>query len=139
MSQGRLQPYLAPLILATLLSACGGTAEFPLVGSSRAPGADGTVQIEQIEGGNRLVTIGVTNLLPPARLGRGLTTYVVWFDGNNQTLKAGTLQYDDDNREGHMMATTPMASFTVKITAERNANVGSPSDVVVASRRVASE
>ncbi len=118
---------------------CGGASEHVVVGTERAPGADGTIQVEEIEGGSSLVTISITNLLPPRRLGDGLTTFVVWFEGGGTPVKAGTLDYDEDTRAGSMMATTPMTELTVSITAESEAAVTSPSDVVVVQRRVSTE
>ena len=46
------------------------------------------------------------------------------------------LAYDADDRVGRATATTPLSRFTVTITAERNGNTGSPSDIVVARRQV---
>ncbi len=114
--------------------------EYALVGAPLAAGTDGTVQVEELEGGNRLVTISVDYLPPPARLGDGLTTYVVWFVPNGQpAVKAGSLDYDPDNRQGRMHATTPLHRFRLKLTAEESGAVAAPSDVVVVNRIIGSE
>lgn len=129
---------LAPLALGSsyFLAACSGTREYTLLGTERAPGIDGMVRIEEIDGGNHLVTVSMTNLVPPNRLSSGLTTYVVWFCGPGAPTKAGALAYDEDNREGSLFATTPYTDFELRITVENSPSVASPSDVLVVRRRV---
>ncbi len=131
--------FLAALLLCMALG-CGGPAEYALAGSARAAGADGTIQVEEIEGGNRMVTLTIQHLAPPDRLGSGMTQYSVWFvRAGAQPQRAGNLEYDADARQGTMMATTPMTRFTVKITAEADGNAVAPSDVVVADREVGAD
>ena len=131
---------LAPLALCSLLAlsaGCGGPSEYALVGSARAAGTDGTVQLEEIEGGNQMVTLTLDHLPPPARLGDGMTVYVVWFmQEGGQPAKAGALEYDEDARTGHMIATTPLTQFTLRITAEESRDVTAPSDLTVAEQTV---
>ncbi len=116
---------------------CGGPDEYAIVGTARAAGSDGTVQIETIEGGNKMVTIAIDHLPPAERLGPNLAIYAVWFiPPDRPPEKAGILEYDPSERTGRMMATTPHRQFTLQITAEPDATTVSPSDVVVASRVV---
>ena len=135
-----LRPLLAVAagaLVASSTPGCASTQEFALVGTPRAPGLDGVVQVEGIEGGSRLVTVSLTNLLPPERLAQHYATYIVWFGASEgDPVKAGSLEYDEASRQGSMFATTPLRSFELRITAEPNANVTTPSDVVVARRRV---
>ncbi len=133
----RLVIVVALSIPALLLSACSGTSEYAIVGTARAAGTDGTVQVEPIEGGNHLITLSLKHLPPPARLGNGLTTYVVWLvPHQGQPNLAAVLGFDPDSRTGNATATTPFEQFTIKVTAERNRNVATPSDIVVATRSV---
>lgn len=126
------------LAMALILAlGCGGSSEYAMVGTARAAGTDGTVQVETIEGGNRLVTLSLEHLPPPDRLGDDMTVYVVWFIGEDApATKAGVLAYDADSRQGTLTATTPLEAFTVRVTAEVDRNAGSPSDIVVAERQV---
>lgn len=111
--------------------ACGGSRQFILQGSDRAPGADGQVLIERQDGGNYLVTVTATNLLPPARIDAALTTYVVWFQPPEQTpQRVGVLAYDEGNRSGEMTATTAVTGFSVIVSGEASADVAAPSDFV---------
>lgn len=87
-----------------------------------------------------MVNVAVDNLPPAERLGSELRIYAVWFIVNGQPpQKAGNLEYDPDARTGRMMATTPHRQFTLKITAESDGSVVSPSDVVIANRQIGDE
>lgn len=131
---------LAVISLSVLLGACGGTAEYSVVGRDSASGADGTVTVEEIAGGNRLVTVALKFLPPPDRITPGATVYVAWFETANQpAIRAGALEFDADARTGNVTATTPSPRFKLKITAERNANVATPSEFVVAELNVTPE
>jgi len=126
-----LQVVLA-LVVGVAGLACGGTRQFALQGSNQAPGADGVVRIDRQEGGNFLVSVTTTNLLPPARVDGSLTTYVVWFQPTDQTpQRVGVLAYDEENRSGEMTATTASTSFQVVISGEASADAATPSDNVV--------
>ena len=125
-------------LLLVFGAACGGPAEYALAGTARAPGTDGLLTVETIEGGNKLATVELENLPPPDRLGDGMTTYVVWFqEQGSPPTKAGALGYDADDRTGRMTATTPTQSgFVFIITAEADPNAPSPSDVIVVRTEV---
>jgi hypothetical protein len=120
-----------------LLLGCGGAKEYVIVGTSRAAGADGTVRVEEIEGGNSLVTIEMKHMPPPERLGAGLKEYILWFEtAESPAMMVSRVAYDPKKREAKATATTPKKKFTVKITAEKSVQVSNPSDVVVAKQQV---
>jgi hypothetical protein len=128
------------LVLALLglaLAACGGPTVYALVGTARSVGTDGTVEVEPTDGGNFMVTVSLNHLPPPDRLGDGMTTYVVWFirDGVAPAL-AGALNFDPEERNGTMMATTPYSQFRIRVTAEETRDVASPSEIIVADQLV---
>ncbi len=126
--------------LAVIPGCGGGSWSYNVVGTDRDPGAEGQLQVERIEGGNRLVTASLSHLTPPSRLGEGLTTFVMWFrDERGQSTKAGGLEYDEDSRSGRATATTPMTRFEVIVTAERRADVVEPSENVIFRQRVRAE
>lgn len=125
------------LVLLPTLAGCGGPAEYALTGTARAAGTDGTVTVDEIEGGSHMITVEVMHLPPPARLGDGLTTYVVWLqEDGGQPQKAGVLAYEEDERTGRMRATTPNRNVSVLITAEADREAVSPSEIVVARREL---
>jgi hypothetical protein len=96
------------------------------------------LQVERIEGGQRLVIVELDALPPPERFAQGGSEYVVWLeDAKGRSVRAGTLRYDRGSRSGNLLATTDLSAFTVRVTAE----VATPSaqdahSVLVAERRV---
>ena len=121
--------------MALVVIGCGGS-DYALVGTPAAPGADGVVEVEKIDGGNRMVTVTLEHLLPPDRLG-SYDNYTMWFQGKDQPpVKMGVLDYDKDDRTGKIMATTPLKSFGLKITAESGRDSVAPSDAVVAKQSI---
>lgn len=134
-------PWLLGAILALAALGCGGGSwSYNVVGTNRDPGAEGTIQVERIEGGNRLVTVSLSHMSPPERLGGGLTTYVMWFrDARGQSTKASVLEYEPNSRSARATATTPMTRFAVIITVERQGSVLEPSENVIFNQRVTAE
>lgn len=123
-------------LFALLLSGCGGPSEYIITGTERSAGTDGLVTVEVIEG-NRMVTVVMEHLPPASRVSETATLYVVWIKPQGGTPSmAGRLEYDDDERTGTMRATTPHTNFELLITAENDATVAAPSDIVVARQRV---
>ena len=136
-----LTPWIAFAALAVSTFGCGGRSwSNEVVGSQRDPGAEGRIQVERIEGGNRLVTASLEHMTPPERLGAGITAFVMWFrDPRGQSTKAGLLDYDADSRTARSTATTPMNEFTVIVSAERNGDVVEPSENVIFTQPVTDE
>ncbi|HJL06736.1 MAG TPA: hypothetical protein RMH85_33550 [Polyangiaceae bacterium LLY-WYZ-15_(1-7)] len=123
-----------------LAAACGGPAEYAVVGSPRATATDGILQLEEAEGGERLLTLVLDRLPPPADIAEGMTTYVAWLDPTEgEPTKLGALEYDAAAERGRLMATTALPAFTLRVTAEASAEVERPSDLLVARRRVAED
>ncbi|HJL16174.1 MAG TPA: hypothetical protein RMH99_10980 [Sandaracinaceae bacterium LLY-WYZ-13_1] len=131
---------IAAALAFSAIGCGGGSWSYEVVGSRRDPGAQGTVQVERIEGGNRLVTVSMEHMTPPDRLSSGLTTYVMWFrDPRGQSTKASILEYSPDDRTARATATTPMSRFRLLVTAERNGNVVEPSENVIFNQRISAE
>lgn len=134
-----LQNILKLSLFALLLTGCGGPSEYIITGTERAVGTDGMATVEMIEG-NRMVTVELEHLPPASRVSESATVYIVWIKPQGGTPSmAGRLEYDDDERTGTMRATTPHANFQLLITAETDATVTSPSDIVVARQQVEEE
>lgn len=127
----------AVALAATGAGCGGGSHTYDVRGTQRDPGADAHVQVENIEGGNHLITITVRNLTPPDRLGEGNTLFVVWVrqEGGQASL-VSRLEYQQDQRTGRATATTPSSRFQLLITAERNAQVSQPSDFAVFQQNI---
>ena len=122
--------------------ACGGGGRYIVVGTAKAPSTSGIIEVDELDGGSRLVTIHMEHLHPPDRLEEAYDRYVVWFEEPNsgKALRAGELTYNPDNRTGDLSETSPMPAFTIKITAEKKDNSGdSPHGLLVASQRISAE
>ncbi|HEY8428702.1 MAG TPA: hypothetical protein VIL20_10025 [Sandaracinaceae bacterium] len=118
----------------------GGSWAYHVVGTQRDPGAEGTIQVERIEGGNRLVTVTLRHMTPPDRLAPGLTTFIMWFrDPHGRSTKASRLEYDPGSRTARATATTPLTRFALIVTAERDGNAIEPSQNVIFNQRVTTE
>jgi hypothetical protein len=131
---------LLGLVVGAVLGGSSGCIKpsqtFALV-TQGAPSSTGSVSVERIEGGQRLVVLQFDGLPPPERLGPGVREFVVWLEGpHGKKVKIGTLRYDRDHRSGNLLATTELRAFTVRVTGERNAQASEPSDVLLAERRV---
>ena len=130
------------VVLAGLLwAACGGGSwSYRVVGTQLDPGAGGELQVERIEGGNRMVTASLDHVTPASRLGDAMARYVMWFrDEDGRSTMASVLEYDEGSRSARATATTPMEQFEIVITAERAGSVAEPSDRVVFRQRVTPE
>ncbi len=137
--RGRLG-FLLVTAVALAAASCSGTTEYLMVGGSHAPGADGMIIVEEIDEGSMLVTIHMERLPPPRQVGDEINSYLVWFEGyNKKPIKAGVLTYRSETRTGDIVKTCPFNKFKMKITAERDENAKTPSELIIAERTVESE
>lgn len=114
------------------LGGCGGPRTFMARGTQRDPGSDARIQVENLDGGNHLITMTATNITPPDRIGDGNTVFLVWIRlPNGQTTMESQLAYSPDERTGRATITTPQERFVLIVTAETDANVTAPSDRTV--------
>lgn len=120
-----------------LLSACGADGRYIVIGNASAPSTSGVVEVDALDGDSTQVAIHFEALHAPSRLGDGLKVYMVWFEPlSGSAVRAGELRYDTEARTGDLSQTSPFRQFTLKITAERDTRVSSPSNFVVASQRI---
>lgn len=121
-----------------LAAACVQAANtYALTAGRTAPGVSGVVQLERAEGGRTLLVVELDHLPPPEQVASGLTDFAVWLtDAYGRAVNLGSLRYDRARKTGSLLATTSLRAFTVRVTGERHPNPETPSDVVVASRKV---
>lgn len=97
----------------------------------------GSLSVERIEGGQRLVVLQLEQLPPPERIAPGIREFVVWLeDSKGSEVRVGTLRYDRASHSGNLLATTDLRDFTVRVTGERDARAAQPTGVLLAERRV---
>jgi hypothetical protein len=126
---------VATLILAAGLSllaaSTAGANTYRLTSTDVAPGATGEIQTSEDRNGNIEVELRVEHLANPATLRVASNTYVVWFrETGRQALNQGQLRVDDDLK-GQLRTTTSLRQFELFVTAENDAAVVQPSNVVV--------
>lgn len=122
---------------AGLAVGCGGPSKYFVTGAGSAASADANIEVERLEGGNKMVRLDIQNLPPPERVAEDASVYVVWFTAEDQApLKAGTLSFDSDERTGRLQATSAFDEFVVLVTAEESTGAGSPSSHVVIRQSV---
>ncbi len=134
-SRSAITRSLSAAALVALLSACGGPLRYQVQSTQRAPGSDAEV-IANVNSGqnNTRLEIRASNLAPASRLVTNGTVFMVWQRRNSSVAwsRVGSLSYNDGNRTGDLRDTTvPETTFELQITAEADANVGSPSTNVV--------
>lgn len=129
---------IVPMLLSLgLATACAGPSEYTVRGTPKAASAAGTLQIEEIEGGNSLLTLKLRHLPAPQRIGNGLQSYVAWvLPPQGEPVNAGALAFDEASREGSVMATTALDQFVLQVTAESDAQPTSPSSIIIAEQHI---
>lgn len=117
-------------------TACGGD-RYIVIGSARAPSACGFVEVDGTTDKSTKVTVHLEQLHQVDSLDPALHAYVVWFEnGQDAAVRAGTLKYKPEDREGELKATAPYRKFVVKVTAEANDTPSAPSAFVVADEQI---
>src|SRR6185312_2047752 len=109
-----------PLVLSPKLgshaqsraSTAAANTSFALGTGKKAGEPHGSVSVERIENGQRVVLLQVEQLPPPELLGPGVHAFVVWLDDQHGgEVNLGTLHYDRQRHSGNLLATTGLAAF----------------------------
>lgn len=134
----RMTHLLAALMLSAgmvFASGCFATS-YQMVPADRTPAAAGEVEVAE-EDENIKLEVEISHVPPPSSLGAGLRTYVVWMKpaASQQHINLGAIKIGDD-RSGELETTTPYREFDLFVTAEPSAQVETPGDRVVLSRKI---
>lgn len=122
---------IASFVLA-LTFATGCAAPLKLTSTAKSPSTDAWLRVTADANDNSVIEIRAEHLPPPARLGPGLKTYVVWVESTDGAFSAnvGMLKVGEQ-QTGTLTTTTPLREFLVRITAEQGGLAMSPSQLVV--------
>jgi hypothetical protein len=124
-------------LLSALVGCVQATQSYPLRSKLAEGGVTGSMSVERVEGGQRLVVVQLSELPPPERIGPGLKEFVVWLSApSGKAERAGALSYDRAHQSGSLFATTNLATFTLQVTGERDLGAIAPSEVLLAERKV---
>jgi len=119
------------------LCACGADGRYVVIGTTRAPGASGIVEVDDLGATTAQVAVHIEFLHPPDRLDPALTRYVVWFiPKTGGAVRAGALNYDSVRRTGDLTQTSPFHHFSLEVTAEHDDKPSKPSAFVIATQTV---
>lgn len=128
------RPFSASFALVVaLVLGTGCATPLKLSSTPKSPSTDAWLTVTADSNNNSIIQIKVEHLPPPARLGPGLKTYVVWVESTDGAFiaNAGMLQVNDQ-QTGKITTTTPLREFLIKITAEQGGTAMTPSGTVVA-------
>jgi hypothetical protein len=108
------------------------TQAYPLDVTGNLPAAQGLVTVKPLDNGDNSVEVVVNHLAPPERSTPNATAYVVWFvprmGGEPQNMGRLAL---DKNLRGTFRTKTAFRDFDVRVTAEPNAAVTTPTHDVM--------
>jgi hypothetical protein len=122
-------------LLAASIAGCASTYEMPTEAPNYAAIADIEVRVNKTD--LREMTLRIEHLAPPRRIDPSLVAYVVWMTvPGHGTSKLGQLEYDEDDREGRLLATSAHRKFEVLVTLESDLSAASPSNNVVLRKLV---
>jgi len=114
---------------------CGHEQTWTMATSDKTPAAVGKVKVKSEKDGNTKVKVEVAHLAQPAPT-FDATTYVVWLkpaDGRAQNV--GVLSVNK-KLEGSLETKTAFKDFSVIVTAEKDANVTTPTGQSVMDTKV---
>jgi hypothetical protein len=104
--------------------------------TDKVPSAVGKVKVASEKDGNTKVKVEVEHLAPPPAAFGEATTYVVWLkSGDGHAQNVGVLNVSKDLK-GELETRTAFKDFEVMVTAEKDANVTSPSGQSVMDTKV---
>jgi hypothetical protein len=127
-----------PLVLL-LVAACGGSLNYKIASSQKAPGADANIKAS-ISKEQHLTKLNVEamHLPPPERVTVGTRIFIIWTRKNAEAVwaRAGNLRYDPSARQGLFEGTVPEVDFDMQITVEKDDGAQSPSADMVFSQHI---
>jgi hypothetical protein len=135
----RIVPRAAALVLATLAALGSGACASRYHVDTEAPNfagiADIKVKINKTD--LREMTMHFEHLAPPKRIDPTLRAYVVWIEvPGHGTTKVGLLDYDEEDREADIVATSAYPKFEVLVTLEADPSTATPGSRVVLRKLV---
>jgi len=129
------------LVGALALGGCGhmrGGSEqtWTMNTAESVPAAAGKVKVAEEKDGNTKVKVEVEHLAAADTVNEKASTYVVWLKPDSGTAQnVGALIVDKDLK-GKLETKTAFKDFQVFVTAEKDANVTSPSQTTIMATKV---
>lgn len=107
------------------------------VNSTIAPAATGTINVKKDKNKNYKVTVNVSNLAESNKLTPAKATYLVWMEGDdNSVKKLGQIAPRGKALRGELITTAISKPKEVFVTAEDNPEIAYPAgDVILTTRK----
>ncbi|HWB73573.1 MAG TPA: hypothetical protein VG755_01435 [Nannocystaceae bacterium] len=122
--------YYLALAAFSLATGCVSRYRFETEPPNYAGIAEMKVRVNKTE--LRELSLHVDHLAPPRNIDPNMREYVAWIAvPGHGTTKLGKLDYDEDDREADLLATSAFDKFEVIITLESDTSSTAPSDRVV--------
>lgn len=118
-------------VIAPLSAGCA--SRYRVEASAPTYAAIGKITVKVNKTENRILRVRILHLAPAQRINPRFTHYAVWISVPGVGVsKAGLLDFNDRQRRGRLVATTPHRNFEVIVTLEsdRSASVPSP-DIIL--------
>lgn len=116
--------------LLVFFNAC--TPKMTFVTSPTVPSASGTISVKKDKNSNYIVKVYVRNLADPKNLSPSKNTYLVWVEGDDDSVtKVGQLTPSGKALEGTLSGTSVKKPDDVFITAEDNADIQNPEGQII--------
>ena len=127
------------LVGALAFAGCGTMSKeqtWSMNTTEKIPSAEGKVKVKAEKDGNTRVKVEVEHLAAPATVFEQAETYVVWLQPQTGAAQnVGVLNVSKDLK-GELETRTAFKDFRVLVTAERSANVTTPSSFRVMNTQV---
>jgi hypothetical protein len=100
--------------------------------STVTPAAEGGVKIKKDKNGNYDIEVNIENLADSKKLTPPKNAYVVWIDTKESGTKSiGQIHVSGKSKKASITGVSSAKPVKVYVTAEDDANTGSPGDVLV--------
>ena len=118
-------------------SGCSSAAQYVLIGTPRAPAADGWAEVDVADRSAAELVLDLRHLPPPTEVQPETTCYVVWARPSvGKPVRLAVLQYNRQTWTSGLTVRAPLRAFTLLVTAEKSPNEPRPSALIVVERSV---
>ena len=127
-----LKFFLLSLVTVVYLGFSSSAQKVHFKNSTVAPAAEGGVKIKKDKNGNYDIEVNIDNLADSKKLTPPKNAYVVWIDTKESGTKSiGQIHVSGKSKKASITGVSSAKPVKVYVTAEDDANTGSPGDVLV--------
>jgi hypothetical protein len=135
--QNRLFSATPVLLCLAFVWPFGGGNKVQMMAGTSTPGANATITVKKGSNGNTALDIKAKNLAQPSSLSPPENVYVVWIQAPDQMPQNEGRLRVNSKEQAEIHTSTSYKRFSVKITAEQNAQVQEPTGPSILSADIA--